>query len=478
VVGAVDVGWLDAVAQSALVKKGDLTSAELVAAAVSRAEAINPRLNAIIHENYDGAYHSAMDISGSSPVAGVPMVIKDFVCREAGRPFHEGSQFLKAIGYVSDYDQELAVRFRRAGLVAIGRTNTSEFGMRPLCEPVAYGPTNNPWSLLHSPGGSSGGSAAAVAAGIVPIGHGNDAGGSIRNPASMCGLIGLKPTRGRSCFAPDFGDVFGGIVEELAVTRTARDLAAVFDAAGGSSPGDWARVPDAQSMTAAIGTPMTPVRIGVAPPEALPARLDPAVRQTLDDATRLLIELGHRVQPTTLTPLAEDISSLLFPHYSSGVAWVIDHHWPRILGRPIPDDQIEPGTAFLTDIGRSISAPALLETRELAQAWCRRLAIAWDSADIDVLVLPTLAAPPPLTGSVRPKDDAQLLSLVAPFNLSGHPAMSVPIGMHDGLPIGIQLVANHHHEHLLFQLAAQLEQATMWTDRHPPPTSSPHPSEL
>jgi amidase len=473
VVGALDIGWLDGVAQSALVRNRELTAAELVAASVARAEAINPSLNAIIHENYDAAVAGATRIEDSSPLAGVPMVVKDFVCREAGRPFHEGSQFLKAIGYVSEYDQELAIRFRRAGLVSIGRTNTSEFGMRPLCEPVAYGPTNNPWNLLHSPGGSSGGSAAAVAAGIVPIGHANDAGGSIRNPASMCGLIGLKPTRGRSCFAPDFGDVLNGIVEELAITRTVRDLAAVFDAVAGPSPGDWARSPDPPSMTDVIVRPVTQLRIGVAVPEQLPVQLHPAVRRTVDEATELVIELGHRVEPVTLAPLAEDISKLLFPHYSSGVAWIIDHHWPRILGTPIPEDQIEPGTARLADIGRAMSASGLLEARELAQAWCRRLAIAWDRAEIDVLVLPTLEIPPPLTGSLRPKDDAQLLSLVAPFNLSGHPAMSVPIGNHDELPIGIQLVANHHDEHLLFQLAAQLEQATTWAARRPSSTSSP-----
>ena len=395
------------------------------------------------------------------------MVIKDFMCREAGRPFHEGSQFLKRIGHVSNHDQDLAIRFRRAGLVSIGRTNTSEFGMRPLCEPLAYGPTNNPWNLAHSPGGSSGGSAAAVAAGIVPIGHGNDAGGSIRNPASMCGLVGLKPSRGRSCFAPDFGDVLNGVVEELVLTRSVRDLAAVFDAVVGPSPGDWSPGPQAPSMADAITASLAPMRIGVASTESLPVSLDPAVRDTLDDTTRLLLDLGHDVREVTLAPLAEDISTMLLPHYTAGVAWIVDRYWPRLLGMAIPVDEIEPGTAFLAEIGRSISASSLLEARELAQAWCRRLAIAWNDADIQVLVLPTLASLPPATGSVHPKDDPQLLSLVAPFNLSGHPSMSVPIAVREGLPIGIQLVTAHHHEHTLFQLAAQLEQATMWTERHP-----------
>src|SRR5688572_4735216 len=464
----VDVGWLDGIAQSALVRVGEVTSVELVEEAVSRAESLNPTLNAIIHENYAMAAETAVAGNDPSPLAGVPMVIKDFMCREAGRPFHEGSQFLKRIGHVSEYDQELAVRYRRAGLISIGRTNTSEFGMRPLCEPVAYGPTNNPWSLGHSPGGSSGGSAAAVAAGIVPIGHGNDAGGSIRNPASMCGLVGLKPSRGTSCLAPDFGDVLNGIVEELALTRTVRDLAAVFDAVVGASPGDWSPTPQVPSMAAAIAEPVAPLRVGVASIESLPASLDPAVRDTLDDSAGHLVDLGHRVEAVTLPPLAEDISTVLLPHYTAGVAWIVDHYWPRMLGMPIPQDELEPGTAFLAEIGRSISAAALLEARELAQAWCRRLAIAWNKADIEALVLPTLATLPPVTGSTHPKDDRQLLSLVAPFNLSGQPAMSVPIGMRDGLPIGIQLVAAHHHEHTLFQLAAQLEQATMWIDRHPP----------
>ena len=427
--GVVDVGWLDGIAQSELIKAGQVASVELVEAAVSRAESLNPALNAIIHENYAVAADTAAASNHSSPLSGVPMVIKDFMCREARRPFHEGSQFLKRIGHVSEYDQELTVRYRRAGLISIGRTNTSEFGMRPLCEPVAYGPTNNPWSLRHSPGGSSGGSAAAVAAGIVPIGHGNDAGGSIRNPASMCGLVGLKPSRGRSCFAPDFGDVLNGIVEELALTRTVRDLAAVFDAVVGASPGDWSPTPQFPSMTAAIAEPVGPMRIGVASIESLPASLDPAVRDTLDDTVGLLVDLGHRVDAVTLPPLVEDISTVLLPHYTAGVAWIVDHHWPRLLGMSIPPDELEPGTAFLAEIGRSISAAALLEARELAQRWCRRLAVSWNMANIEVLVLPTLATLPPATGSTHPKDDRQLLSLVAPFNLSGQPAMSVPIGL-------------------------------------------------
>ena len=235
-----DFADLDATALAELIQRGEASAAELVDAAIRRLEDRNDALNAVVHLDLDGAAERARTDELAGPFAGVPFLTKDLACREAGRPFHEGNRHLKEIGYVSPYDQVLARRFRASGLVSLGRTNVPEFGMRPVCEPLAYGPTNNPWNLAHSPGGSTGGGATAVAAGIVPIAHANDVGGSIRAPASHCGLVGLKPTRGRSTMAPDFFDVMGGLNEDLVVTRSVRDTALALDTfTSKPETGDW-----------------------------------------------------------------------------------------------------------------------------------------------------------------------------------------------------------------------------------------------
>ncbi|MDZ7674584.1 MAG: amidase [Acidimicrobiales bacterium] len=459
-----DYERLDATDQAALVRDGEVTATELVEAAIARLEARNPALNAVIHPALDRARTVAQD-SGSGPLAGVPFLTKDLVCHEAGLPFHEGNAHLREIGWTADVDQVLATRFREAGLVSLGRTNTPEFGMRPVCEPVAYGPTNNPWNLDHNPGGSSGGSAAAVAAGIVPVAHGNDVGGSIRAPASHCGLVGLKPSRGRSCMAPDFFDAMGGLAEELVVSRSVRDTAAVLDAVS-SRPhiGDWHPTwPASESYTADAATDPGRLRIGFVA-EHDDIGVDPDVRQSVRSIAEVLTRLGHDVTEDHPAALDEDLGPLALPHYAAGAAWMIDHHWPRKIGHPLPDDQIEPTNQLLREIGRSVTGPALLEARELAQAWTRRLLGWWE--DRDILVCPVVPTPPPRTGDDH--DDTHLIAWCAPFNVSGQPAMAIPATVVDGLPIGVQLVAAHGREDLLIRLAAQLEQETGWLDRRPP----------
>lgn len=460
-----DVLWLDATSQAELIRSGEVDAADLLEAAIARCDEVNPSLNAVIHRNDDLARDRLAGVDPDAPFAGVPMLTKDLLCCEAGLPFHEGSRFLKEVGYTPDYDQVLAVRFREAGLVSFGRTNTPEFGMRPRCEPLAYGPTNNPWNLAHSPGGSSGGSAASVAAGVVSIAHANDVGGSIRNPASNCNLFGLKPARGRSNLGPDFGDAMGGLAEELVVTRSVRDSARALDALSLDSPAEWYQTPGVgggfASFEEAARTEPSSMRIGVlAEP---PPDVHPGVAETVRSMGRLLESLGHRVDETAPAALVDtDVSEMTLPHYTAGTAHFVDHYWPRVLGRPIPEDQIEPATAFLADLGRSVTGGALLEARELAQHWTRRLVSWWLDDGYDLLLLPVLADPPIVTGG---GDDARIVALAAPFNLSGLPAASVPGGFVDGLPVGVQFVAAPWREDVIFQLAAQVERARPWFRR-------------
>ncbi len=468
-----DLSRLDATAQSDLLRRGEVTAGELTDAAIERLEALNGILNSVIHLDLEGARTRAAALdAGNAPGAGangafrgVPFLTKDLICREAGRPFHEGNVHLKEIGYTSDYDQVLAERFRDAGLVSLGRTNVPEFGMRPVCEPVAYGPTNNPWNLAHSPGGSTGGGAAAVAAGIVPVAHANDIGGSIRAPASHCGLVGLKPSRGRSSMAPDFFDAMGGLNEELIVSRSVRDTAAALDTfTTRAEVGDWYPTwPPCASYAAEVGVDPGRLRIGVMASPAGVAVHD-HVAATVRAIGDVLGRLGHQVDDSHPAALEEDITGIALPHYAAGTTHIVEHHWPRKLGHPIPPDQIEPMTAALVEIGRGVTAAQLFDARELAQAWTRRLLGWWQ--DHDVLVCPVVPVPPPRTGDHH--DDVALITFCAPFNISGQPAMAVPGAVHDGLPIGVQLVAAHGREDVLVRLAAQLESETGWLDRRPP----------
>ena len=233
---AAEVAELDAVAQASLVRRGEVTATELVTWAIDRIERLNPALNAVITPMYEQALAAAATLKPTGPLTGVPFLVKDLITEVAGVPFSEGSRFLR--GVVSHSDSELVRRLKRAGLIIVGKTNTPEFGMAPTCEPVAFGPTRNPWDTARSTSGSSGGSAAAVASLMVPMAHGNDLGGSLRYPASACGLFGLKPTRARNPLGPEYGDAVAGWACEHALTRTVRDSAVLLDATAGPSLGD------------------------------------------------------------------------------------------------------------------------------------------------------------------------------------------------------------------------------------------------
>jgi amidase len=477
------LGDLDATGLAELVRRGHARPTELVDAAIARIEALDPKLNAVIHPRFDRAREEAATLEGSSAdgpraFAGVPFLLKDIICASAGDPFHEGMRLLKDLDWRPQHDTFLAARFKAAGLIVVGRTNAPELGIVPTTEPEAYGPTLNPWDVTRSPGGSSGGSAAAVAARMVPAAHANDGGGSIRIPASACGLVGLKPSRGRTSPGPD-GYSVGALVVEHVVCRSVRDTAGLLDAVCGPMPGDpYFAPPPARPYVLEVGAEPGRLRIGVltaAPGGMAPVHPDCVAAAT--ETSHLLESLGHAVEAAH--PAALDDPGWA-PHFitlwAAGAALGLDT-WSRRTGRRIGPDDVEPLTAALAGMGGSLSALNLLA----AHAWLgdasRRVA-EWWAGGFDLLVTPTLAEPPVPLGTFASPPGNPLFGLMRagaftpftpPFNVTGQPAVTLPLHTTaDGLPVGVQLVAAYGREDVLIRVAAQLEEARPWGDRRPP----------
>ena len=469
---------LDATAQADLVRRGEATPLELVDAAIARVERLNPQLNAVIHERFERARAEATGDLPDGPFRGVPIVVKDLDGSVAGEPTHLGNRLLKELGYRADHDTYLFEHLRATGMVVIGKTNTPEFGLLPTTEPLAYGATRNPWSPEHSPGGSSGGSAAAVASGMVPVGHAGDGGGSIRIPASHCGLYGLKPTRGRSSLGPEVGEAWAGLVVRHAVTRSVRDSAAVLDAIAGRMPGDpYSAAPPTRPYRDEVGADPGRLRIGLCTeaPTGL-AEVDPVCVAAAEDAARLLESLGHHVEPAR--PAAFDQPGLLEAFTSVLVTGVVldVQHLSRIAGRPITHEDVEPLTWLQYEMGMAVSAGEYLEALQQAHAWSRAVAAFWQ--DYDLLLTPVCAEPPPRLGDLHGTADDPFRALArsvpfaaftGPFNVTGQPAVSLPLYWDDaGLPIGVQLAADADREDVLIRISAQVEAARPWADRRPP----------
>jgi amidase len=474
-----DLAALDATAQAELVRSGEVSAAELVDAAVARAGKVNGDLNAIIHERYADAVAEAGGDLPEGPFTGVPFVLKDLDGIAAGQPFHGGTRFLKDHNYVAPIDSELTTRFRSAGLVVIGRTNTPELGLVTTTEPEAYGPTRNPWDTTRSTGGSSGGSAAAVAAGIVPMGHAGDGGGSIRIPASECGLVGLKPTRGRSSMGPDAGEAWGGLVTRLAVTRSVRDTAALLDAVAGPGVGDpyWAPPPArpyVDELTAEPGS----LRIGwTATSFDGAVAVDPQVAAATEATANLLEQLGHQVTEASPAAFADGSATAHFlTAYTAWVARELDH-LSELVGAPLSEAGFEAGTWAIAEAGRQVSAQQYLEAIEGLHAITRRAVAWWEVDGFDLLLTPTIPELPPTLGQFGSTKENPMnglfrsvspSSFTAPFNITGQPGISVPLHLsEEGLPMGVQFVSAPAREDLLIRVAAQLEQAHPWADRRP-----------
>ncbi len=468
---------LDALALADLVRQKSVRPAELLTAARARAAEVEPSIHALVHDMADSAA-AAIDAGlPEGPFTGVPFLVKDFVISLKDEPTKAGSRLMA--GFAPDRDSELMARYRRAGLVTFAKTSTPEFGFGGHCEAVAYGePTRNPWALDRSPGGSSGGSAAAVAAGIVPVAHANDGGGSIRIPAACCGLFGLKPSRGRVPLGPGLGTSMAGLPVEHVVSRTVRDSAALLDATSGPDIGApyWLPAPEG-SFRAAVGEKPKALRIAVSEDFNGAFKVDPACRQAVREAAQLLEDLGHHVDEAHPPLDADAFVDAWFVEMVTFMAFVAEAV-AGATGREIGPDTVEPVTLSAIETGlrlpatRAVAAEMTLNT--ISRDYGRFF------ADYDFLLTPTLSEPAPEIGRINqnvPGLDAlsylkdglfALAPFCGPFNATGGAAMSLPLyWTEDDRPVGIQLGGNIGSERALLQLAGQLETARPWAHRYP-----------
>ena len=461
---------LNAVEQAAQVRSGEVTARELVTAALSQIERLNPSVNALVSTCAERALADADAIRAGDtrPLCGVPLACKDLLGAVDGLPTTHGSA---AFGdWNPGHDTAHVRRLREAGAIVVGRTNTPELGLRPVTENERFGPTRNPWRTTLSAGGSSGGSAAALAAGMVGLAEGSDLGGSIRIPASCCGVIGLKPSRGRVSIGPDFGDVAGGLATDGPLARTALDAAVALDAMAGYEPGDHHWIgPAPLSFADAVARPPARVAIRLALDAPLGVPVDDQPRAAAQQAAEALAELGHDVDED-----APDWDDEGFPPawstFATGALQHIIRVVERLHGRPLDPDKLEPGTrAWILD-STPIALIAYLEARERLIAFARRVLRSWPADG--VLVTPTLTRLPAPIGGIPSRgavsDDAVRFSaLVRIWNVTGQPAISLPLHESaDGIPVGVQLIAPPGREDLLLGLAAQLEQSVGWRPQH------------
>ncbi len=474
--------WLDATAQAELVRRGEVSPAELVEAAIARVEELNPQLDAVVRDRFDGARADAAGELPDGPFRGVPVLLKDLGCHVAGDETRYGTSFLAGVRWPTD--SHLGRLFRDAGLVSLGRTNVPEFGTTVTTEPACNPPARNPWDTARSTGGSSGGSAAAVAAGMVPIAHANDGGGSIRIPASECGLVGLKPTRGRVSQGPDVGESWAGATIDGVVTRSVRDTATALDWIGRPMPGDPYQAPPLpRPLAEEVGAPVGRLRVALLDTDPPAAYLDsPHCRAAVEHAGRLLEGLGCAVEPGTPDGMFDE----LFPRFFSATiaadtALTVSAFERFTLGRPVTDEELEPRNAVYRTIGSRMPATDYLGARAWLGSWTRRVAGFWAPPElggrgIDLLVTPTVGAPPPELGwftAEGPEHEGRRINSFIPytaqFNVTGQPAVSLPLHWtDDGLPVGVQLVAAYGREDVLVRVAAALEQAAPWAHRRPP----------
>ena len=469
---------LDATAQADLVRRGELSAAELVEAAIERVERLDPQLNAVIHPLFEAGREAAAGPLPDGPFQGVPFLFKDIGATLAGQPLHMGMQALKDAGFRAPVDTYLGARFRDAGLVTIGKTNVPELGILPTTEPDAYGATRNPWNLEHSPGGSSGGAAAAVAAGLVPIAHANDGGGSIRIPASSCGLVGLKPSRQRISEGPLVGDNLSGLTCELVVSRSVRDTAAILDAVHGAAPGDPYVAPaPSRPYVAELAEDPQRFRIGVATESLAGLEVEDVVVTATREVAALLGSLGHAVEESAPSGFeAMNLIETFEVRWASGQAASLAM-FSQLLGRELTADDVEPLTWALAERGRAVSAAEYLGAVNRHQLISRMIA-GWYEGGFDLMLTPTLGIAPPRLGfyddsgadPMRAFEHAKLAGAFAgTYNVTGQPAISLPlVWSEEGLPIGVQLVAPLGREDLLIRIAAELERARPWAERTPP----------
>ncbi|MFI6483335.1 amidase [Nonomuraea sp. NPDC050663] len=455
----------DATAQARAVRQGQVSPRELVEAAIAKIEQHDGEINAVIHQRFERALQDADAAPEGTPFRGVPILLKDLGWPQKGEPYNAGSRTLDGVGIPADgYG---VTRLREAGFVILGRTNTPEFGTTITTEPSAFGPTRNPYDTAYSAGGSSGGSAAAVAAGMVAIATASDGGGSIRIPASMCGLVGLKPTRGRCSFGPGSGEGWGGFSVSGFVTRTVRDTAAGLDLVSGYEPGDPYAAPALpRPLVQEVGTDPGRLRIGfvaVHPRGDVPE--EPELVTAVTGAAALLESLGHEVVQAHPDALADQDFRLIFGDIVSNNVAAEVESVGRWRGKPVDLAELEPRNRAMAEAGRRHSAVDQVLATQWIDGFRRRMAVWWD--DFDLLLAPSLGIAPFELGWI-PRDDlttsfgrtAMAVSFTSIFNATGQPSISLPLHTtRAGVPVGVQLVAAMGREDLLVRVASQVEQA-------------------
>ena len=471
-----DTRWLDATAQADLISTGDVSPIELVEAAIERAERYDNKLNALTYRWFDAARQLATSSDlPEGPFRGVPYLLKDLYAAEAGKPLSNGSKAYKEANYISTEDSTLVARYKASGLISIGRGNSPEFGSVPVTEPDAWGPTRNPWDLSRTSGGSSGGSAAAVAAGIVPIGHASDGGGSIRIPASCCGLVGLKVSQGRISMGPLRDESNLGV--EHCVSRSVRDSARLLDATHGPGIGDVIIAPTPRRpFVEEVGADPGRLRIGLLDFNPRGGEVHADCVDGVHKTAKLLESLGHHVEPGFPEILSDNEIGRAFSMLWSTNMGTAIRRFNEALGRELTTDDIEAMNWAQAEFAKGVNAVDY----SLAQASSvkfRRAIQSWWSQGWDLLLTPTLSAPPLLIGSLPNNPEHPMtplttggawVSFTSQFNISGQPAISLPLHRDaNGLPIGMQLVAAYGREDVLIRVASQLEQAAPWAHLTP-----------
>ena len=484
----------DGLGLAELMTGGQVSPDEVLEAALERIGRLNPRLNAVITPMYDRARQSLAQGLPQGPFSGVPFFLKDLMAAYAGVPLSSGCKALK--DYIPVQDSELVRRFKASGVLILGKTNTPEFGLMGITEPEAWGPCRNPWNLEHTPGGSSGGSAAAVAAGLAPLASAGDGGGSIRIPAACCGLFGLKPSRGRNPTGPQWGRVWQGAVQEHVITRSVRDSAAMLDLVSGPDVGaPYVIAPPVRPYIKELDQDPAPLRIAFTSRSPMGGPTHAQATAAVEDAARLLAELGHQVEEDETSwedlPLAKSYLIMYFGEMAAEIKDLAAH-----LGRRARPGDVEPLTWTLAMLGRATSAGELVEALRVWDRAARRMGRFFQKHDL--LLTPTLAFPPARVGELglapgqravlRACNTLRLGGLLkalgitdqmagpslekTPFtqlaNLTGLPAMSVPLyWTPQGLPLGCQVMAPFGGEATLLALAGQLERARPWFSRRP-----------
>lgn len=484
----------DATGLAELVAAGEVMPGELLDAAVARADAVNPALNAIVHR-FEGRAREWIDAGlPEGSFRGVPLLLKDLTAALAGEPISGGSRF--DADYRPDYDHAMVDRYRAAGLVPFAKTNCPEWGLMPVTEPRLFGPCRNPWDTALTPGGSSGGSAAAVAAGVVPAAHANDGGGSIRIPASCCGLVGLKPSRGRTPSGPERRDGWWGASIDHVVTRSVRDSAALLDATRGLDVGaPYAAPPPPESYKAAAAREPGQLRIALCTDPLLSENVEPECRAAVESAAKLFEEAGHSVEPFTPPVERDMVLHAYMVLVAASVCAEVKLAAER-RGRRPRRNELEPTTRGLKRLGAALRGGEVALAWERLGVFSRRFSRALEP--YDVLLTPTLSQTPRPIGALDPRgfkraslavlnalpvakgflkfdalalfaeDVFEFIGYTPLANITGQPSISLPLAeTESGVPIGVLATGRYGEEHTLLSLAAQAERLRPWTHRFP-----------